>query len=99
MKYILTAAFALVLFASASAQQGPQVSVVRTVKTSYIASNNNDTSNMQAILDKLQQESENTVIYPLLHWTKQALVKAQSINNRHKFGRIRTNNSKKTSRA
>lgn len=91
MKYIFTAALALGLFATASAQQGPHVTVVRSVRSMNI---NND-SNMQIILDKLQQETENTIVYPLIRMTNMAFAKAQTIKKQHKHSRIRTNNTKR----
>ena len=96
MKYILTAALAIGFFATASAQQNHQVKVIRTANPVIPES-----GNTQVILDKLQHESENTVVYPLVRMTQKAVAKAQSIKHA-KQERIRTNNGKrvvKSSRA
>jgi len=91
MKYILILALALGFLANASAQQGPSVKVIRA------AYKPNTESNMQMLLDKLQFETENTVVYPLVRMTNNAFAKAKSMkHHKHvKRERIRTNNSPK----
>ena len=86
MKYILSAALLLSVMASANAQH--QVKVVRAA---YVPAN--ETSNMQMVLDRLQQESQNTVVYPLVAMTKAALTRVQDLKKTKKE-RIRTNNGK-----
>jgi hypothetical protein len=89
MKYILTAALVIGLFANASAQQ-PLVKVVRAVRTHPVE---NET-NLHVILDKLQAETENTVVFPLMQMTKAAFTKVQALKHT-KHERIRTNNNPK----
>jgi hypothetical protein len=87
MKYILTTALVLTVLAA-----NAQYSQVKVIRTAY-APNVNEASNMQIVLDKLQQESQNTVVYPLVAMTKAALSKAQSIRKQSKE-RIRSHNNK-----
>ena len=91
MKYLFTAALALACFATALAQQAPALKVVRAVRTAT----GNHTSHLQTVMDKLQQESEKTVVYPLVRMTNLALAKVESLKKEMKRTRIRSHNSKR----
>jgi hypothetical protein len=106
MKYVLTALFAAALLSNTSAQTPDvRVSVVRTVRTASIepvSADTNTNTTTQVILDKLQQESENSVLYPLVRMSQLAIEKVEGLKDRarverkaeRKQGRIRTNNTK-----
>ena len=88
MKYILTTA-AIALCIGASAQG--RVRLVHTaqavnVSTTAAAATHPYTA-FDAVLDRLQAESESTVVYPLLTMTKKALAKAQALPHRPKHAR------------
>ena len=101
MKYVLTIALAAVFFANASAQN-PElgVSIVRASRVTNVQPTGiSETDRMQAVLDRLQAETQNTVIHPLLRVSQLAKAKLDSLNQKQKKQkreRIRTNNTKRS---
>lgn len=100
MKYVLALIAAATIGNSASAQNSYKLQLVRAVHTSSIQPvEDNDASQMQAVLDRLQIESQNTVIYPLVHMTQLAVNKIEGLKKQAKLekkeARIRTNNNGK----
>ena len=102
MKYVFTIALAAVFFTNASAQNPElQVSLVRLTQTTNVQPTGatGTTDQMQAVLDRLQAETENTVIYPLVRMSQLTKAKLDSLNKKQKNEkreRIRTNNTKRT---
>lgn len=100
MKYVLALIAAATIGNTASAQNNYKIQLVRAVHTAAIQPvEDNDASQVQAVLDRLQMESQNTVIYPLVHMTQLAVQKIEGLKKQAKLekkqARIRTNNNGK----